>query len=87
LELSNGQRLVKMQNPWRKEKYIGDWSDESDLWNDTFKNEAGWTSANDGVFFMPFELYYSQIRETYFNYDTSYWFSDSFLKLDDNSQA
>ena len=32
LVLSNGQRLVKMQNPWSSETYRGDWSDESSLW-------------------------------------------------------
>jgi nucleoside phosphorylase len=31
LVLSNGQRLVKMQNPWSAELYFGDWSDASDL--------------------------------------------------------
>ena len=87
MKLSNGQRLVKMHNPWRKEKYTGDWSDESKLWTDKFKAEAKWTSANDGVFFVPFELYYSQYSVTDFSYDTTHWSSDSFLKLDDNSQA
>jgi hypothetical protein len=85
LELSNGQRLVKMQNPWSSESFHGDWSDESGLWTDELKAEANWTSADDGVFFMSFEDYFSQCSETYFNYDVSDWFHDSFLKLDDQT--
>jgi len=76
-----------MQNPWSSERFHGNWSDASDLWTQQFKDEAGWTSADDGVFFMSFEDYFNQCSETYFNVDTSDWYHDSFLMLNDNSQA
>ena len=74
-----------MQNPWSAEYYRGDWSDGSDFWTDEFKLEAGWTSADDGVFFMSFEDYYSQCSETFFNYDITDWDSTSFLMLNDDA--
>ena len=29
-----GTKLIKVRNPWGKEKYNGPWSDKSDLWDD-----------------------------------------------------
>lgn len=37
VELSTGDRLVKLRNPWGKEKYIGDWSDSSDKWTEKLR--------------------------------------------------
>lgn len=31
-ELSNGAKVVKMRNPWGRERYTCDYSDESELW-------------------------------------------------------
>jgi hypothetical protein len=81
--LSNGQRLVKMQNPWSSETFTGDWSDGSYLWTDAFKAEVGWTSANDGMFFMSFEDYYSQASESYLSFDTTNMKESHFLMLND----
>ena len=35
--LSDGTRLIHMQNPWGSEKFHGDWSDSSDLWTEATK--------------------------------------------------
>ena len=35
-QLSNGQKLIMVRNPWGKEDYIGDWSDKSKLWTYAF---------------------------------------------------
>lgn len=32
LTLSNGQRLIKMRNPWGSETYNGPWGDDSAKW-------------------------------------------------------
>ena len=85
--LSNGQRLIRMFNPWSQDKFTGNWSDSSSLWTDALKKEAGWVSSNDGMFFMSFADYYTMFRETYIAMDSSDWFSGSFLKLNDTSAA
>ena len=87
--LSDGTRLVKMQNPWGSEEYHGDWSDASALWdqNPGSKEEAGWKQRNDGVFFMSYEDYWNQCSETYFNFNNSDWHSDHFLMLDDQNET
>ena len=51
--LSNGVRLVKMRNPHGVDSFRGRWSDDSDLWTDQFKQEAGFTyNKQDGQIFM-----------------------------------
>jgi len=55
LKASNGNilhRLIKMRNPWGKERYDGPWSDDDSRWTDDFKKQAKLVSANDGVFYM-----------------------------------
>ena len=45
-------RLVKIRNPWGKETFNGDWSDESGLWTPGLRQQAGSVVLNDGEFFM-----------------------------------
>lgn len=85
--LSNGTRLVKLRNPWGSEKFHGRWSDDSNLWTDQFKQDAGWRKADDGVFFMQIEDYISQASETFVNQDTTGWGSDHFLLTNDNTNS
>ena len=76
-----------MFNPWSQDVFTGKWSDSSSLWTDALKKEAGWVSANDGMFFMDFVDYYAEFYLTYISVDSSDWFSGSFLKLNDTSAA
>ena len=86
--MTTGERLVKIRNPWGAEGYKGDWSDNSDLWTDQAKQEAGWVNdKGDGVFFMTVEDYQIQASETFLAKDVSDWHSGSFLKLDDPTPA
>jgi hypothetical protein len=85
--LSNGQRLIKVFNPWSRDKFTGKWSDSSSLWTNALKKEAGWVKADDGMFFMDFDDYYKMFAESYVSMDSSDWFSGSFLKLNDTSAA
>ena len=49
----NGERLMKMRNPWGKEKYTGPYHDGDSVWTDEMKQEVGFVGGNDGTFFMP----------------------------------
>jgi hypothetical protein len=47
---------LKIRNPWSKEKYYGDYSDESPEMTDEVREELGHTSdMKDGVFYMTIE--------------------------------
>ena len=79
-----------MRNPWSTEKYHGVWSDASDEWKDASESDktaAGFTEADDGVFFMPLSLFYSTFTWTHFTHDTTGWSSDYFLMLDDQTNS
>jgi len=41
-QTSNGDRLLKMRNPWGFEKWTCDWSDLSDKWTQTIRDELNW---------------------------------------------
>jgi hypothetical protein len=56
-ELSTGQRLVKLRNPWGSEGFTGAWSDSSSSWTNDLKDEVNHGSADDGIFFMSIEDY------------------------------
>ena len=47
-----GEKLLKMRNPWGHGEWKGDWSDESDKWTDELKEQLGVTVADDGIFFI-----------------------------------
>ena len=56
-----------MRNPWGTETYHDDYSDESELWTDSLRQQAGSVVANDGEFFMPIEKFHSQVGYTQIN--------------------
>lgn len=56
--LKNGERLVKLRNPWGKLKkgiWDGPWSDGSKEWTNAAKEELGHTFGNDSVFWIRYE--------------------------------
>jgi len=55
IELTNGPKLLKVRNPWGKERYDGPFSDDDPQWTDAWKQEAGLVQENDGVFHIPLE--------------------------------
>ena len=61
VELTSGgsvaHRLVKLRNPWGAEKYTGPFSDASSLWTADFKTQAGFHAGNDGVIFVPLNIF------------------------------
>lgn len=34
---SDGQRIIKMRNPWGDNEYNGPWSENSSLWTDDYR--------------------------------------------------
>lgn len=89
IQLSNGAQIVKMRNPWGIERYTCDYSDSSDLWNSELRREAGATTkaVNDGMFFMSIEDFKKQGLATIVSYDTTDWYYDYFLMLDDQTDS
>jgi hypothetical protein len=68
----NGVKMVKMRNPWAGEAYKGQYSDKDPFWNsvtDEVKKKIGYTNANDGVFFFPFDKF----RTFWANYEVAYY--------------
>ena len=59
IELTTGERLVKVRNPVGKETYTCAFGDESSSWTPEKRAEAGATpeAENEGVFFMTVEDY------------------------------
>ena len=45
--------MVKMRNPWGSEVYTGEWNDSDPKWTQSYKDQLGHTSVDDGVFWMP----------------------------------
>lgn len=91
-ELSNGQKLIKCRNPWSKEEYTGAYKDSDPIWdtastgipNSTLKDEVdGFVNANDGVFYMPVDLFKAEVYEMYVTYHTEGWSYAKFLRLND----
>ena len=54
----NGEKLVAIRNPWGREKYNGPWSDrDSSKWTAAARAALKHTNKNDGLFYMPYDLY------------------------------
>ena len=87
----NGQRLVKMRNPWSIERYYGPYSDASGDLTDNDRIELGHldTTTYDGVFFMRIEDYFLMTDSTSMNFDveTHNWQHDYHLTIDDDGSG
>ena len=85
IQLSTGERLVKVRNPIGIERYSCAFSDDSPLWTQALREEAGATleAVNEGIFFMTVEDYHDQGASTDISFDTTGWYNDHFLMLND----
>jgi len=78
---------MEIRNPWAEFEWTGAYSDGSDLWTDELKEAYGFTEvSNDGVFFMPYDKYWTHFDSTFVNHDTSGLFRDDWLILDDQTE-
>ncbi|KAI0147194.1 hypothetical protein GGR57DRAFT_493975 [Xylariaceae sp. FL1272] len=74
--LKNGERLVKLRNPWgktRKGIWEGAWSDGSKEWNSDVKEELGHQFGNDSVFWIRYE----DMIDKYQHFDRTRLFRDA----------
>lgn len=54
IQLKGGPKLIKLRNPWGKEKYNGPFRDDDPKWNTHgWRQQAGLVKANDGIFHIP----------------------------------
>ena len=50
----NGEKVIRLRNPWGNGEYSGDWSDSSKKWTSELKKKYGLINKNDGDFFMSY---------------------------------
>ncbi|ODH48798.1 hypothetical protein GX48_05123 [Paracoccidioides brasiliensis] len=51
----NGQRLLRLRNPWGHKEWSGPWSDGSEQWTPEWMNLLQHKFGNDGVFWISYE--------------------------------
>lgn len=51
----NGQRLLKLRNPWGKKEWTGRWSDGSSEWTPEWMQLLDHKFGNDGIFWISYE--------------------------------
>lgn len=49
--------IAKLRNPWATEMYTGPWKDSDPNWTDEWKKQVKLAEANDGAFWMPFDVF------------------------------
>ena len=87
-QLSTGQRLVRLRNPWARDSFTGDWSDSSPLWTDELRAEVGVEKNNDGIIFMSLEDFVDvNFVQTTVNLNVEEMYHSYFLVIDDKSKA
>jgi len=53
----NGEKVMRLRNPWGNGEYSGDWSDSSKKWTEELKKKYGLVKKNDGDFYMSYDDY------------------------------
>eukprot|EP01006_Ploeotia_vitrea_P041861 TRINITY_DN66582_c7_g1_i1.p1 TRINITY_DN66582_c7_g1~~TRINITY_DN66582_c7_g1_i1.p1 ORF type:complete len:1187 (+),score=612.75 TRINITY_DN66582_c7_g1_i1:159-3719(+) len=61
----DGLQLVQLRNPWGRQEWTGDYSDNSPQWTRRLKAKLGYTQADDGVFWMSFQDFVSHFEDIY----------------------
>ena len=53
----NGEKVLRLRNPWGNGEYTGDWSDSSKKWTTELKKKYNFVKKDDGDFYMAYEDY------------------------------
>ena len=80
-----GEKLIRIRNPWGREYYQGPWYDQSNLWTDSIKGQVDYVDENDGIFFIGYLAYHSEFEGTQISYDTTNLKQAYYLVEDDNT--
>jgi hypothetical protein len=51
----NGEKVMRLRNPWGNGEYTGDWSDSSKKWTSELKKKYNFVKKDDGDFYMAYE--------------------------------
>ena len=75
IETLQGEKvyLFKLRNPWASKEWIGDWSDESTLWDSKTKSQVKFEEKDDGIFFIndiDFFKYFNDVEICYLFLDS-----------------
>jgi len=73
-----GNQLLKVMNPWGKEKYTGPWNDHDSRWTEDYKQQVGLDIADDGIFYMPISVLRSSFDSFHVNMYDDNWKIDRF---------
>jgi calpain-15 len=69
-------RLLLLRNPWGRDEWKLDWSDNSSEWTEALRSEVGYEpKAGDGLFMFPFDRfgdYFSSYQVCYYEDDFFY---------------
>ena len=72
-----GQRLLKLRNPWGKSEWKGAWSDGSAEWTPEWMARLNHKFGDDGVFWMS----YDDLRRKFSEFDRTRLFNDPSWKV------
>ena len=61
-----GTKLLLLQNPWGRACWTGDWSNESPLWTEKFRNKFGTADPDKGQFFISLDDFKTYFDSLYF---------------------
>ena len=84
-QLSTGDKLVQVRNPWGVETYKGPWSDKDSRWTQALRDEVGRKSGDDGVWHIPIADFMKVMESAYVNKNTTGWSHGYFMKLNDTT--
>jgi len=81
----DGQKLIRIRNPWGYEFYQGPWNDSSPDWSESLKSQVNYIDDNDGIFFIDYETFHSEFEGTQVSYDTTNLKQAYYLVEDDDT--
>ncbi len=55
IHVINGERVIRLRNPWGEGEFNGDWSNYSSKWTDELKKEYNYSEKQDGDFFIGYK--------------------------------
>lgn len=83
--MPNGDRVMKIRNPWGHTEWTGAYKDSDPFWasNPNTASAVGFVNGNDGTFFMKVEDFKTHFQALMANPDTSNWHHSYWMKIGD----